>query len=114
MQWPWTAPAPPWVLDGPINAESFVGFCEWLLAPSLLSGDVVVVDNLSSHKSVRSVQTIETVGARVVYLPPYSPDLNPIDKIFSEVKHVGTRHSPQEPSTDCPSSNTSASRDHTR
>lgn len=76
------------VLDGPINGESFVGFCEWLLVPTLLPGDLVVMDNLSSHKSVRVQQAIEAAGAQVIYLPPYSPDLNPIENIFSKVKQL--------------------------
>ena len=76
------------VLDGPINGESFAGFCEWLLAPALYPGDLVVMDNLSSHYSVRAIAAIETVGAEVIYLPPYSPDLNPIEKVFSKVKQL--------------------------
>lgn len=76
------------VLDGPINGVSFAGFCEWLLAPSLHAGDLVVMDNLSSHKSIRAVNAIEAIGARVIYLPPYSPDLNPIENIFSKVKQL--------------------------
>jgi transposase len=76
------------VLDGPIDSNSFAGFCEWLLAPSLSPGDLVVMDNLSSHKSHRVVQAIEAVGASVVYLPPYSPDLNPIENVFSKVKQL--------------------------
>jgi transposase len=76
------------VLDGPMNSNSFVGFCEWLLAPSLHPGDLVVMDNLSSHKSQRAIRAIETVGARAVYLPPYSPDLNPIENIFSKLKQL--------------------------
>jgi len=76
------------VLDGPINGESFAGFCEWLLAPALAPGDLVVMDNLSSHKSTRAIQAIEAVGAEVVYLPPYSPDLNPIENVFSKLKQL--------------------------
>lgn len=76
------------VLDGPIDGNSFAGFCKWLLVPSLHPGDLVVMDNLSSHRSVQAIQAIEAVGARVVYLPPYSPDLNPIENIFSKVKQL--------------------------
>lgn len=76
------------VLDGPMNNESFTGFCQWLLAPALLPGDLVVMDNLSSHKSAAAVEAIEAVGAKVVYLPPYSPDLNPIENIFAKVKQL--------------------------
>lgn len=83
------------VLDGPINGESFAGFCEWLLAPSLHPGDLVVLDNLSSHKSTSAIRIIEAVGARFVYLPPYSPDLNPIENIFSKVKQLLRRLRPR-------------------
>jgi transposase len=74
------------ITDGPTNAAVFETFIDWLLAPKLRSGDVVVMDNLSSHKSARAVARIEGVGAKVLYLPPYSPDLNPIEKVFSKVK----------------------------
>ena len=76
------------VLDGPLNGESFVGFCEWLLAPSLHLGDLVVMDHLSCHKSIQAVRVIEKVGSHVVYLPPYSPDLNPIGNLFSKIKQL--------------------------
>lgn len=68
------------VLDGPMNSVCFTGFCEWLLTPSLRPGDLVVMDNLSSPRSA--------AGARVIYLPPYLPDLNPIENIFSKVKQL--------------------------
>jgi transposase len=76
------------LLDGPINACSFAGFCQWLLVPTLHPGDLVVLDNLSSHRSAAAIEAIEAVGARVVYLPPYSPDLNPIENIFAKVKQL--------------------------
>ena len=76
------------LLDGPMNATCFTGFCDWLLAPVLNPGDLVVMDNLSSHRSAKAVEAIESVGARVVYLPPYSPDFNPIEMIFSKVKQL--------------------------
>jgi transposase len=76
------------VLDGPMNSESFTGFCQWLLAPALQPGDWVVMDNLSSHQSTPATEAIEAVGAKVVYLPPYSPDLNPIENVFSKVKQL--------------------------
>ena len=76
------------VLDGPIDGNSFAGFCEWLLAPSLYPGDLVVLDNLSSHKSVAATQAVEAAGAQFIYLPPYSPDLNPIENIFSKFKQL--------------------------
>ena len=75
------------ITDGPTSAPVFETFVDWLLAPALRPGDLVVLDNLSSHKSARAVARIEAAGARVLYLPPYSPDLNPIEKVFSKVKN---------------------------
>lgn len=76
------------ILDGPLNSVSFAGFCEQFLAPALECGDLVVLDNLSSHKSTAAVEAIESVGAKVIYLPPYSPDLNPIENVFSKIKQL--------------------------
>ena len=76
------------ILDGPMNGPSFAGFCNWLLTPALHPGDLVVLDNLSSHRTSAAIQAVEAAGARVVYLPPYSPDLNPIENIFSKVKQL--------------------------
>lgn len=76
------------VLDGPMNSASFVGFCEWQLVPNLFPGDLVVMDNLSSHKAPAAISAIEQAGASAIYLPPYSPDLNPIEKIFSKLKQI--------------------------
>lgn len=74
------------IYDGPINRVTFEGYVEQYLTPSLRAGDVVVMDNLSAHKSPAVVDTIESAGATVWYLPPYSPDLNPIEKLWSKVK----------------------------
>jgi transposase len=74
------------ITDGPTDAAVFETFVDWLLAPKLRPGDVVVLDNLGSHKSAKAVARIEAAGARALYLPPYSPDLNPIEKVFSKVK----------------------------
>ncbi len=76
----------PMVLDGPVNAEAFAGYIERCLAPELESGDIVIMDNLPAHKSLRVTQAIEAVGCLLVYLPPYSPDLNPIENMWSKVK----------------------------
>lgn len=76
------------VLDGPVDGISFTGFCEQQLAPALHPGDLVVLDNLSSHKTAAANRAIEAVGAKLVYLPPYSPDLNPIENIFSKIKQL--------------------------
>jgi transposase len=76
------------VLDGPLNSLCFAGFCERFLAPSLRRGDLVVLDNLSSHKSCSANAAVEAVGAKLIYLPPYSPDLNPIENLFSKIKQL--------------------------
>ena len=75
-------------VDAGIDGDLFVSFCVQVLAPKLTPGDVVVMDNLSAHK-VRGVrEAIESAGASVVYLPPYSPDLNPIENAFSKIKQL--------------------------
>jgi transposase len=76
------------VVDGAVNGYVFAAFVEGVLAPQLRPGDIVVMGNLSSHKSVRVRQMIETAGASLRYLPPYSPDLNPIEMVFSKVKQL--------------------------
>jgi len=75
-------------VDGAVNSDVFIAFVEKVLSKSLTPGDVVVMDNLSSHKGQRVKQLIETVGASVLYLPPYSPDLNPIEMAFSKFKQL--------------------------
>ena len=76
------------VVDGAVNGAVFESFVEQVLAPELRPGDVVVMDNLSSHKSARTRRLIEEAGAELVFLPPYSPDLNPIEMIFAKVKRL--------------------------
>jgi transposase len=76
------------VVDGAINAEVFQAFVEQVLAPQLQAGDVVVLDNLSSHRGTHIRQLIETAGATLLFLPPYSPDFNPIEMIFSKIKQL--------------------------
>lgn len=76
----------PFVIDGPINKEMFEIYVETQLAPTLSKGDVVIMDNLSSHKSPKAQKAIRDKGAWVLYLPPYSPDLNPIEMAFSKLK----------------------------
>jgi transposase len=75
-------------LDGPVNRNAFEAFVEQVLVPALSPGDVVVMDNLSSHKGVRVRDLIEAAGATLLYLPPYSPDLNPIELAFSKLKQL--------------------------
>lgn len=76
------------VIDGPVNAAIFEAFVEQVLLPQLRHGDVVILDNLSSHKRARTRQLIESAGAELMFLPPYSPDLNPIEMIFSKLKQL--------------------------
>jgi len=76
----------PLVLDGAMNGESFLSYVRQLLVPCLRRGDIVIMDNLSSHK-IRGVrEAIEAVGASLLYLPPYSPDFNPIEQAFAKLK----------------------------
>jgi transposase len=74
------------VVDGAIDRDVFDSFVEQILVPELKPGDVVILDNLSSHKSERARALIESRGATMVFLPPYSPDLNPIEMIFAKIK----------------------------
>jgi transposase len=76
----------PFVLDGPINRNAFEAYVEKVLAPELRGDDIVVMDNLSSHKGPRIRQMIEAAGASLLYLPPYSPDFNPIENAFAKLK----------------------------
>lgn len=76
----------PLVLDGPINREAFVAYIEQVLVLGLKPGDIVVMDNLPSHKGNHVREAIEAAGASLLYLPPYSPDLNPIENAFSKIK----------------------------
>jgi transposase len=76
----------PCVFDGPINGECFRAYVEQLLVPCLRPGDIVIMDNLGSHKSAELRRIIRAAGARLWYLPPYSPDLNPIEQAFAKLK----------------------------
>ena len=76
----------PFVLDGPINREAFETYVARVLVPELRTGDVVIMDNLSSHKGPRVREMIERAGATLLYLPPYSPDFNPIENAFAKLK----------------------------
>ena len=76
----------PLVIDGAINGETFRAWVEQFLTPTLAPGDVVVLDNLSSHKVAGVREAIEAAGASLVYLPPYSPDFNPIEQAFAKLK----------------------------
>lgn len=77
----------PWLLDGPINGESFRVYVEDVLVPTLRPGDIVIMDNLGSHRSQAVRHAIRATGARLFFLPKYSPDLNPIEQLFAKLKH---------------------------
>jgi transposase len=76
----------PWVIDGTMNRVTFDTYVETQLAPTLGKGDVIILDNLSSHKSARTAEMLHDAGAWFLFLPPYSPDLNPIEMAFSKLK----------------------------
>ena len=78
----------PWVFDGPINGDSFRVYVEKVLIPTLTPGDVVVLDNLGSHKGQAVRAALRAAGAHLLFLPPYSPDLNPIEQVFAKLKHL--------------------------
>ena len=77
----------PWLLEGPINGESFRLYVDQVLIPTLQPGDIVIMDNLGSHRSIAVRRALRAVGAKLFFLPKYSPDLNPIEMLFSKLKH---------------------------
>src|SRR6202011_3590041 len=77
----------PWLFDGPIDGESFRIYVEKVLVPTLHPGDIVIMDNLGSHKAKIGRQLIRAAGAKLFFLPKYSPDLNPIEQVFAKIKH---------------------------
>jgi transposase len=85
----------PLVIDGALNGEIFRGYVRQHLAPQLKSGDIVVMDNLPSHKVSGVVEAIRSAGAELVYLPPYSPDKNPIEMAFSKAKNEIRKRAPR-------------------
>ena len=78
----------PWFIEGPIDGESFRTYVEKVLLATLRPGDIVVMDNLGSHKGKIVRQLIRSAGAKLFFLPKYSPDLNPIEQVFSKLKHL--------------------------
>ena len=76
----------PCVIDGPINGASFLAYVEQVLVPTLTPGDIVIFDNLGSHKGKAVRKAIRAAGAKLFFLPPYSPDLNPIEQVFAKLK----------------------------
>ena len=78
----------PWLLDGPMNGDSFRTYVVKELVPTLGAGDIVIADNLGSHRNKVARRAIRNAGARLVLLPKYSPDLNPIEQVFAKLKHL--------------------------
>ena len=87
--------AAPCVIDGPINGTSFRAYVDQFLVPTLTAGDVVIMDNLGSHKSQAVRQLIRAAGAKLFFLPRYSPDLNPIEQVFSKLKTLLRKTDPR-------------------
>ncbi|HLX98689.1 MAG TPA: IS630 family transposase [Roseiarcus sp.] len=85
----------PWVIDGPINGEIFSVYVKKVLAPTLVQGEIVVLDNLGSHKGKPARAAIRAAGAHMLFLPPYSPDLNPIEQVFAKLKHLMRKARPR-------------------
>jgi transposase len=77
----------PWLLDAPIDGETFRTYVEEVLVPTLRPGDIVIMDNLGSHKGSAVRRLIRSAGAKLFFLPKYSPDLNPIEQVFAKIKH---------------------------
>jgi putative transposase len=77
----------PWFIEGPINGEAFLLYIEKVLVPTLRHGDIVIMDNLGSHKANAVRRAVRAAGAKLFYLPKYSPDLNPIEQLFAKLKH---------------------------
>ena len=88
-------PCAPWLFDGPMNGEMFLAWVRQGLAPTLQQGDLVILDNLATHKIRGIVEAIEAVGARLLYLPPYSPDFNPIETMWSKIKQILRSEAPR-------------------
>ena len=77
----------PWLIDGAIDGQSFLQYVEEVLVPTLKPGDIVIIGNLGSHKGKAIRQAIRAAGAKLFFLPKYSPDLNPIEKFLAKLKH---------------------------
>jgi transposase len=85
----------PWLFQGPMDGEMFLAWMRQGLAPTLRPGDVVILDNLATHKIQGVREAIAAVGARLLYLPPYSPDFNPIEPMWSKIKQILRSHAPR-------------------
>ena len=91
----------PWLLEGPIDGDSFRTYVEKVLVPSLKPGDIVIMDNLGSHKGKDVRKAIRSARAKLFFLPKYSPDLNPIEQLFSKLKHMLRKTQARNPETIC-------------
>jgi len=91
----------PWLLEGPIDGESFRTYVEKVLLPTLRKGDIVIMDNLGSHKGKAVRVLIRSAGAKLFFLPKYSPDLNPIEQVFAKLKHMLRKAAPRTGETIC-------------
>jgi transposase len=85
----------PWVIDGPINGDIFTVYVREILAPTLKPGDIIILDNLGSHKGKAARKANRDAGAHLLFLPAYSPDLNPIEQFFAKLKHLLRDASPR-------------------
>lgn len=85
----------PWLIDGPINGERFLAYVEKALLPTLGPGDIVIMDNLGSHRGKAVRRAIRSAGAKLFFLPKYSPDLNPIEQMFAKLKHLLRKAAPR-------------------
>lgn len=85
----------PWVIDGPINGDLFAAYVTNVLVPTLSRGDVVILDNLGSHKRADARKAIRAAGAHLLFLPACSPDLNPIEQVFAKLKHLVRKAAPR-------------------
>ena len=86
----------PMVLDGPMNGAWFLAYVQQVLAPTLRPSDVVIMANLAAHKSTPVKDAIEAVGAQLLFLPPYNPDLNPIEQVSAKLKHLMRKSQPRD------------------
>jgi transposase len=91
----------PWLIDGPIDGQSFATYVEQVLLPTLKPDDIVVIDNLGSHKGARVRRLIRASGAKLFFLPKYSPDLNPIEQVFAKLKHLLRKAAARTPQAIC-------------
>ena len=91
----------PWLLGGPIDGDSFQTYVEKVLVPTLKRDDIVIMDNLGSHKGKAVRQAIQAAGAKLFFLPKYSPDLNPIEQFFAKLKHLLRKAAARNPDAIC-------------